>query len=105
MARSFPKSAFPDFKLWQTYRTEREQSGYRDLGRGMYRTGSYGLSILVAAVSIFQVLDTPEAMSPVYSVWWLTLLILVLASGWGSLIWLEFRRKSQALAATGEKRP
>jgi hypothetical protein len=105
MERSFPKSAFPDLRLWQTYRTEREQSGYRDWGRGMFRTGSYGLSILVAAVSILQVLDVRTAKAPVLPVWSLILLTLMLASGWGSLIWLEFHRRPKPSAAARAKRP
>lgn len=87
--------AFADFKLWQTYRTERQEIGYRDWGRGLYRTGSYGLSILVAIVSVFQVFHSPTTKAgPLLPIWWLILMISILALGWGSLIWREFLQKA-----------
>jgi hypothetical protein len=108
MERSFAAHAFPGFRLWQTYRTERQKSGYRDWGRGMFRAGSYGLSILVAAVSFFRVIHPRTASAaPLLPVWWLVSLILMLVLGWGGLIRLEFPRKPKPprSAATGAKRP
>jgi hypothetical protein len=58
-------------------------------GRYMFRVGSYGLSLLAASVSFFQVVR-PRLLIPM---WWLVVLLFIAASGWGTLIWLEFFRK------------
>jgi len=101
MASSFAPDAFPGFKLWQTHRKDREGAGYRDWGRGMFRTGSYGLSILVAVVSFFQVTHPPEAGAPLLPIWRLIALASILALGWVSLIWLEFPWFGKRFAVVG----
>ena len=86
-----------DVDLWQIYRRNRDKEKgkgrFRDWGRIMFRVGSYGLSILVAVVSFVKVIhpQTAGAAQPIPN-WWLIALILILASGWGVLIWLEFRK-------------
>jgi hypothetical protein len=55
-------------------------------GRYMFRVGSYGLSLLAASVSFFQVVQA-KLLIPM---WWLAVLLVIAASGWGMLIWLEF---------------
>lgn len=92
--------------LWQTYRTEREESGFRDWGRIIFRIGSYGLSILVAVVSFFQVVHSRTA-GTVQSVpgLWLISLILLLVLGWGILIWLEFLRRSERQSSSRPTSP
>jgi hypothetical protein len=83
-----------DVALWQTHRADRNKHGFRDWGRIMFRVGSYGLSILVAVVSFFQVIHPRTAgATPSVPNWWLVFLILILALGWGMLIWLEFLKK------------
>lgn len=82
-----------DVALWQTLRADRVELGYRDWGRIMFRTGSYGLSILVAVVSFFQVIYRRTSGAARLPNWCLISLILILALGWGILIWLEFRKK------------
>lgn len=73
-------------EFWQTYRKHRDERGFRDWGRIMFRVGSYGLSLLAAGVSFFQVVR-PKLLIPV---WWLIVLVAIAVSGWGMLIRLEF---------------
>jgi len=77
-----------DVAFWQTYRRCRER-GFRDWGRIMFRVGSYGLSLLAASVSFFQVMQ-PKLL---VSTWWLVVLVVIAGSGWGMLIRLEFFRR------------
>jgi len=76
-------------ELWQTHRRRRDERGFRDWGRIMFRVRSYGLSLLAAGVSFFQVVR-PKLLIPV---WWLIVLLVIAGSGWGMLIRLEFFQK------------
>ena len=39
---------------YQRFRVERERKGFKDCGRIMFRTGSYGLSVCIAAISFYE---------------------------------------------------
>jgi len=101
MTSGFAPGTFRGFKLWQTYRKDREKAGHRDWGRGMFRAGSYGLSILVAVVSFFQVTHPPTRSTPLLPLWRLIVLASILTLGWVSLIWLEFPWFGKRLAVVG----
>jgi hypothetical protein len=77
-----------DFTPWQRYRKSRAVSPFRDWGRIIYRMGNYGLSIAATALSFSQVWYPTHLIS----VWWQLSLSLILALGWGALVWLEFVR-------------
>jgi hypothetical protein len=91
---------------WQTYRTNRRGTGFKDWGRFVYRVGSYGLSVAVTLVAFVEA-KRPAAANLLSFDWiWRIALLILVALSWGALILAEFPlKRGPHRAPTGEHRP
>ena len=92
---------------WQNYRLRRRDGGFTDWGRIVFRIGSYGLSLSVAAISFYEVSPASSIKASTIGWPWLSALMGTLATAWGILIWREFSKKATTdiRIRHGEDRP